>query len=238
MLNSIADLLLPPASLALLAFVCLLAGGRWRRPGLAALALLLVLGMPATPILLMAALAAPASPALGPAPEAIVILSAEAVRAPEGLDLNPGLLSLDRLRAGAALHRRTDLPILVSGGSFAGSVTSLGAMMARSLEQDFRVDVRWQETKSRDTWENAEFSTAILRQAGISRAYLVTQSWHMRRALLAFSRFGLDVTPAPAHPDVPPRLTVGDFIPRASAWQDSFYAMHEWVGWAYYKLRS
>ncbi len=236
MLNTIADLLLPPASLSLIAFACFLAGGRWRRPGLAALVLLLLLGMPATPTLLMAALAAPATMPPAEPPEAIVILSAEAARAPDGATLDPGLLSLERLRAGAALHRRTDLPILVAGGAFVNSSTSLAAMMAQSLEQDFRVPVRWRETASRDTWENAQFSTAILRQAGIGRVYLVTHAWHMRRALLAFRRFGLEATPAPVRPDIPPDLSVGDFIPRASGWQDSFYAMHEAVGWAYYKV--
>ena len=46
--------------------------------------------------------------------------------------------------------------------------------------------VRWQEDRSADTWETAEFSAALLRPAGISRVYLVTQSWHMRRAMLAY----------------------------------------------------
>jgi uncharacterized SAM-binding protein YcdF (DUF218 family) len=146
------------------------------------------------------------------------------------------LLSLDRLRAGAALHRRTGLPILVSGGPTLGEET-LAEMMALSLEQDFHVDVRWKEDRSLDTWHNAEYSAAILHQAGISRVYLVTHFWHMRRALLAFRHFGIDAEPAPVRPPGTPELTATALIPQTSAWQASYYAVHEWIGLAYYALR-
>jgi uncharacterized SAM-binding protein YcdF (DUF218 family) len=51
------------------------------------------------------------------------------------------------------------------------------------LQDDFQVPVRWEEGRSADTWQNAEFSARILHQAGISRVYLVTHSW---RCLLIF----------------------------------------------------
>ena len=100
--------------------------------------------------------------------------------------MRPGSLTLDRLRTGAALHRRTDLPILVTGGTTQPRTATVGVVMAESLRDDFRAPARWTEPKSDDTWENARFSAAILKAEGITSVYVVTHAWHMRRAVLAF----------------------------------------------------
>jgi uncharacterized SAM-binding protein YcdF (DUF218 family) len=234
--NIVADLLLPPASLAVVALLLLLGGRRSRRAALAVVVLLVVLGIPLVATELLNSLApAPAEP--GPAPGAIVILSGDAIRMQGTVDLEPGLLTLDRLRAGAALQRSTGLPILVTGGAFLDARTKLASMMATSLQEDFRVPVRWQEDRSADTWQNAEFSAAILRQAGISRVYLVTHFWHMRRAVLAFRDFGLDPVPAPVRPPYRPPFIWRELAMSTSAWLNSYFALHEWVGLAYYNLR-
>lgn len=236
MLNAAIDVLLPPPGLAILAFVLLQCG--WRRLGIACLGLLLSLGMPVTAALLLVALDPPPEPEPAEAPQAVVILSGDVVPTRDPADLAPGLLTLERMQAGAVLARRTGLPILVSGGETVTDVpVSLAAMMARSLRQDFHVEARWTEDRSLDTWQNAEFSAAILKQAGIGRIYLVTQAWHMRRALLAFRRFGLQATPAPVRPDELPQWGLAELVPRASGWLSSYYALHEAVGLAGYSLR-
>jgi uncharacterized SAM-binding protein YcdF (DUF218 family) len=234
MLNAIVDALLPPASLALLAFLLLLA--RRRRFGLWLLAAFLALGTSVVAAGLASGLTVP-EPTPGPEPAAIVILSADGVIMPKPLPLEAGGLTLERVRAGAALHRRTGLPILVSGGLFLGDPTPLAAAMTRVLQDDFQIPVRWQEDRSLDTWQNAEFSARMLREAGITRVYLVTHAWHMRRAMLAFRHFGLDPVPAPVRPGNDFRWSWDMLIPRAAAWQASYYALHEWVGLAFYALR-
>ena len=234
----LTDLLLPPSGLVLVGLIAALLLPRWGRALAAAvLAVLLLLGLPLTSDALLASLdpgesTTPAMPA-----EAIVILSGDVARLPDQDVLDPGRLTLDRLRAGAALQRRTGLPVLVSGGRMPFSTMPLAEMMARSLVEDFRVPVRWEEARSRDTWENASLTAPILREAGIQRIYLVTHAWHMRRSLLAFRRFGIEATPAPVRPNLWPDWTLSDFIPRASAWQGSYDALHEWIGLAYYHMR-
>ena len=109
--------------------------------------------------------------------------------------------------------------------------------MAQSLKDDFQTPARWVEDKSIDTWQNAHFSADILRADGITSIYLVTHSWHMRRALVAFQGTGLTVTAAPTSLDDPLKPDLGDFLPRAAGWQAGFYAIHEWIGYAWYKLR-
>lgn len=170
-------------------------------------------------------------------PAAIVILGGDVFRtqAPEA-KAEIGELTLERLRAGAALERATHLPVLTSGGVVMEKTAPVADLMAESLRNDFGVEPRWIEPTSKNTWENAANSTATLRSAGIRSIYLVTHAWHMRRALIAFSHFGLAVTPAPVPPAEAPHLELQSFVPTASAWLTSYYALHEWIGCAWYAL--
>lgn len=235
-----AALLLPPASLAIVATLALtLVRGRWgRRLCLLCLVGLLLLSLPIVSMPLLASLdVTPASPD-GPPPQAIVVLGGDVDRVPDPPGAVLGSLSLERVRAGAALQRRSGLPVLVSGGIVDDLPVTIGLLMAESMTGDFGVPVRWTEATSPTTWENAEYSAAMLRGDDITRVYVVTHAWHMRRSLLAFHRAGIDAVPAPVRTDPWPRLRPGEFLPRTSAWVNSFYAMHEWVGLAYYTARS
>ncbi len=225
-------LVLPPVNLVflILAGVALLR----RLPRLArwligvAAALLLLMAIPAVAGTLLCSLERnlPMTPPADRPPGAIVILGAEVTRSdgsPPGV--TAGRLTLERLRAGAALQRKTGLPILVSGGRVANEAPSIAEVMRESLTQDFQVPVRWTENRSRDTWQNAQDSAAIPRAAGIgSSIYLVTHSWHERRALIAFAATGLTVTVAPTPLDRWPRLDgLGFHAPSVSSWQTGYY---------------
>lgn len=238
-INSIATaLLLPPISLALAAVLALLlVRGRWGRGlALVSLAMLLLLSLPVVSMPLLASLR-PADAADGAAPIAIVVLGGDVDRiaGPPGATL--GRLSLERVRAGAALQRRSGLPVLVSGGTVSDLPVPVGTLMADSLTGEFGVPVRWAETTSLTTWENASNSAPMLAAAQIGRVYLVTHAWHMRRGMLALRRFGIEAVPAPVRTDPWPRFRLGEFLPSAAAWHDSYYALHEWAGLAYYTIR-
>ena len=81
-------------------------------------------------------------------------------------------------------------------------------------------------------------SAAILRDADIQRVVLVTQAFHMPRAVRLFRSAGLEVVPAPTN-----FITGGDtvigplsFVPRINALRNSYYALHEWLGIAWLAL--
>ena len=167
--------------------------------------------------------------------QAIVVLGAGIyIRAPEYGGGTVNGLALERLRYAAKLHRETALPILVTGGKTEGTAESL--LMKHTLEEDFRAPVKWTESASRNTRENAIFSSTILRQAGITSIYLVTHAWHMPRALAEFQHTGLHVIPAPTRFTTRSRTTILDFLPDARALLKSYYATHEGLGWIWYRL--
>jgi uncharacterized SAM-binding protein YcdF (DUF218 family) len=236
-------LALPPVSLLYCVMLGLLIVRRRRNIGVAlvwiGLVGLVLLSIPLVPNLLIVALEQnlPTTPPPDAMPQAIVILGGDLLRNEATPHALPGLLTLDRLREGAALYRRTQLPILVTGGTVQPDRPAVALIMADSLRNDFRVPVTWVEDGSRDTWQNAEFTAEILKPRGIRSVYVVTQGWHMRRAMVAFHHGGLVATAAPTSIDTPFDPIPWDLAPRASAWQWSYYALHEWIGYAWYSIR-
>lgn len=234
---------MPPGCFLYVALLGLLVA-RWHRRGgrvLVCIGLvgLTVLGLPAVAVSMIVALEQnlPVEPPPNAMPEAIVILGGDLMRnAGEPLAL-PGYLTLDRLRTGVELGRRTGLPILVTGGIVQEDRPAVATVMATSLRGDFQLPAKWVEDTSSDTWENASFSAGILDKQGIRSIYVVTQAWHMRRALLAFRHTGLVVTAAPTSMNPPIDLDPSDFLPHTSAWGLSYYALHEWIGCAWYATR-
>ena len=69
--------------------------------------------------------------------------------------------------------------------------------MSASLARDFHIEPRWVEDRSRDTFQNAQFSARMLKAAGVSRIILVTDAAHEWRAVHEFTSAGLAVVPAP-----------------------------------------
>jgi uncharacterized SAM-binding protein YcdF (DUF218 family) len=234
----ISEMIVPPADLAIVALLALAIGGRRRRAGaIACLVALVLLAVPAVAQTLIVSLERGVHPVLDPAaPDAIVVLGGELEVDANG-HAYPGALTLQRLRAAAALQRRTGLPVLVSGGSVRRDAPPLADVMARSLELDFGVPVRWVEDRSATTWENAADTAAILLPLHVRSVLVVTHAWHMRRAMMAFARVGLPAIPVAVARDPAPTWSPGAWVPCASAWMMSYYALHEWIGCLWYAAR-
>lgn len=180
----------------------------------------------------------PAGSGGGIEPAAIVILGGDLQRGlPDSVGETIGPLSLERVREGARLHRRTGLPIMTTGGLLRGGETAVAAVMAEVLRADFRVPVQWVEAESTNTYENAVFAGRMLAEAGVGQVYLVTHGWHLRRALEAFERAGLSVIPISAmSTDIGPGVALADLMPSVRALTRSSYALHEVAGLYWYRL--
>lgn len=183
---------------------------------------------------------AQAPPRTGSAtPGAIVVLGGDVyeTRGRDGNGFEVGKLTLERERTAVRLHRATGLPILVTGGPGDALEPAVGDLMGKSLREDWQVAPTWIERRSFDTWENATLSAPILRSARIHTVYVVTQAWHMPRALIAFRNAGFDAVPAPVPAGRLPSATFNSLVPKAAAWGDSANALHEWIGCLWYSWR-
>jgi uncharacterized SAM-binding protein YcdF (DUF218 family) len=174
-----------------------------------------------------------------PKADAIVVLGAgRHVNMPEYGSDTVNELALERLRYASYLYKATGLPILVTGGMPGGGCQTEGELMKEVLENDFNVPVAYAETGALTTWDNAENSAPILKKAGIQRILLVTHASDERRAAMVFERQGLDVIPAgtgfaSVNIDNP-----FDFLPSIRSLAQSTWALHEWLGLLWYKLRT
>ena len=147
--------------------------------------------------------------------------------------------TLERLRYAAHMYRRTGLPILVSGGRGPGKSAAEAELMKSVLENDFATPVRWVEVESRNTLENARESARILHKAGVGRAFLVTQSIDMRRAVQSFAPTGIIVIAAPVGFVTAYQKALGpaDFLPSGTGFRTSNRVAHEFVGMLWYAIR-
>lgn len=257
----LTSLLLPPASLFLLVAAGLLLARRRPRAGrwLAALGLLagVASSLPLFSQPLVAWMEAPYAQLDPPplrlpqarqaawrnkpdqAPQAIVVLAGGS-RTDGTASSQPnriGSMSLERVLHAHRLARLTGLPLLLTGGVTLHGGEPEARLLRNVLEGDLATPVKWIETRSRDTAENAAFTRELLLPLGISRVLLVTHAFHMRRAQWTFERAGFAVTPAPhAFLAGPARFNWLQLLPTPAAVTTSSLAIHEIIGLAWYRF--
>lgn len=227
-------LVLPPAGPLILALVGLAMLRRWPRAGRAlawaGAASLFLLSLPVVAWLLTSGFdRPPLDYAQAHKAQAIVILGGGTRRrAPEYGGDTLGRLTLERVRYGAQVARRTGLPVLVTGGRLTDAQTSEAALMRDALGAEFGVAVRWSEDAARNTHENARNSARVLKSQGIDHVLLVAHAIDMPRATAEFADAGIATIPA-ATGLAPPRgaLTWTDFVPSVGALQLSHDALYE-----------
>jgi len=143
--------------------------------------------------------------------------------------------SLERLRYGLWLSRETGVPAGFSGGIGWGQAESTpeARIASQIAATEFGRPLKWIEEESRDTRENAGRSVALLRRAGIKHVLIVTDGWHMPRAMAAFERAAageMRVEAAPmglAQHTMRPAL---EWIPSARGFEDVRAMLREAAG--------
>jgi uncharacterized SAM-binding protein YcdF (DUF218 family) len=143
---------------------------------------------------------------------------------------------LVRLRYGAWLARRTGWPLAYSGGVGWGQGGSLSeAEIADTIvREELGTPLRWRESASRDTAQNARLSVPMLQAAGVKRIVLVTQASHMPRALRWFRAAAgpgqIDIVAAPTDFIGTGDSTLLDWVPTARGAHLVQAASHEIFG--------
>lgn len=125
----------------------------------------------------------------------------------------------DRVLYGAKLYHDGAAPhVIVTGGSIEwltpeGVDPEADDMSALMDLLDVPAEAVWLEDKSRNTFENAQFTRQLLAAKNLDKILLVTSAMHMPRSVALFEAQGLQVIPAPT-----------DFLVSDAEWQ------HLWRG--------
>lgn len=158
----------------------------------------------------------------------------------------------DRVILAAWLYRQGKAPVvLASGGLLDWSprhVTPAQDMAALLEFMGVPAGAIWQQPHSRNTYEDAVFSTQILREKGVRQILLVTSAMHMPRAMLLFQAQGLEVTPVAADFNVTERFDSDDdgwnwrawligLVPSADNLALTTRCLKEYLGILVYALR-
>lgn len=167
---------------------------------------------------------------------AIVLLGVGTELPAHGGTPQPSMLAYGRIVKAAELYRDCKVAgrqclLLVSGGDsqqhHVAEATVYGAVLRRLgiPAQDLAL-----ETRSRNTWQNAQFSRPLLQAYAPQKVFLVTSGFHLRRSLLYFAHFGIHPVP----------VSGGELHARMSWWPLSWnvavcdIALHEYAGMARY----
>ena len=148
--------------------------------------------------------------------------------------------------AGYAQH------ILLSGGRISWLDGREGSSAEEMAEVMYLLgvpeEVLWLQSTSRNTYEDALYSTEILDEKGIDRILLVTSAQHMPRSLALFKNQGLEVIPLPTDFGVTqvdwshltqPNLAaqILNFFPSIGNMGTTTGVLKEYIGMFIYRLR-
>ena len=168
---------------------------------------------------------------LKPEGDAIVILGGGAY--------NTGILKEDstkRLLTGFVLHKQTNLPIILSGGASIGTLPEAEIMKGLLLTLGVDKSKIHTDVNSKDTEENAQEVKKLCERLRCRRVVLVSSAYHMRRAVLAFQKAGLEVVPYPTDFKRDMRYNLYSLLPKMGVFADSYKALREYLGLVWYSF--
>ncbi|KGS08373.1 YdcF family protein [Burkholderia sp. ABCPW 111] len=154
--------------------------------------------------------------------------------------VEPGTFSYSRVVEAASLYRGcrkaragTDCKVVVSGGDARGNGVP-EASVYRDALIGLGIDAAdvLAEPRSMNTWQNAQFTRAVLAGYRADRVLLVTSGVHLRRSALYFAHFGVAAIGVRAE-----YLQAVSFpLPLAYNFSLADLALHEYLGIARYRL--
>ncbi len=122
----------------------------------------------------------------------------------------------DRVLYAAKLYKEDAAPIILLSGGNVEFSTNQSTTPAEEMQDlltltDVPPEAIWIQSESENTFEDAQYSSSMLREKGIEEIILVTSAMHMPRAKALFEEQGISVIPAPV-----------DFTVTEKAWESAF----------------
>ncbi len=173
-------------------------------------------------------------------PEADVIVVLGGGHFPGGKEYGsngqPGAVMLQRLVYASWLSRNHgNLPVIVTEGRTRNEKRNGSHAGAQFLKKVLGVEQVIVEGRATSTFENAKFTAPLLKN--YRKPVLVTNYYHMARAMESFMYFGVKPVPAPTGWVAQPVLDAAywDWLPHPRALEQSYTALHELLGYYWYR---
>jgi len=145
--------------------------------------------------------------------------------------------TLIRLQYTAYLAKKYPRKLIVTSGGYTGKFRE-GDVMKYILVNSFGVkNPILVENNSRNTDENAEFVAKLLLDKNIHNIILITEAYHMRRAMMLFKKYGLNPTAASTnyYSNINATTPTLSIIPNAGSIFQVSTMYHEILGYLIYK---
>lgn len=168
---------------------------------------------------------------------AIVMLGAGTVKISSTDSVIPSFMSYSRILKTAELYleckkTRQQCKVVLSGGDAFRTGVPEAVNYSETLSKlGVNQNDMLLEKNSLNTYQNAEFTSHILKEKQFDQIFLVTSGIHLKRALLYFSHF--DIYPEPIIADyINARFTI---LPIAYNFTMTDFVLHEYIGiWRFY----
>ena len=163
-------------------------------------------------------------------PSAIIVLSSGAYNK---MTLDGD--SFNRLFGGFKLYKKYRVPVIVSGGYAASTISVAKVMRNILLEIGVPKSYVITEDESNDTFENALYVLKICKRRNFRRVILVTSAYHMPRAMFLFNELkgGIKIIPYPTDFKTDKHYNIYGYFPQLGNLIISEEAMHEYIGYFY-----
>jgi len=142
--------------------------------------------------------------------------------------------SLSRLFAVYKLHKKTGLPIILTGGKVfdykADSAIALKNLILLGVDEK----KIFFEDSSKDTYENAFYSKKICDEKRFKKPILVTESLHIKRSILSFKKVGFKEVGIYPSVYYCHKLSFKDFLPSDFYFHRKYFT--EIIGYIFYRV--
>lgn len=174
--------------------------------------------------------------------DAIIVLGGGMIVGDDPQDVEPSIDSMNRCMHAIKLGEDNEAKFILCGGSprlVPEAPSESEAMRDFMVKLGVSEDRIITEERSSTTWENARFATEICREREFEYVALVTQGWHLRRAIGCFHNVGLEVIPNgccwQAH-----EMRIDWYrhiLPSVGAVHQNQLMLREWLGIGWYRFK-
>lgn len=150
---------------------------------------------------------------------------------------SPSNEMLSRIITAVRLQKHLNIPVIISGGSvFEGRKAEATIVKRFLIDLGVHENMIIVEDRSRDTIENARYSSDLFKKAGYKEPILITSAFHMKRSVMSFKKAGLNVIPFPAGFRTwdNKQYVWEDYLPHGL--ENMSVAVKEYLGMLFYKI--